>query len=51
MSPSLFSRSILCLVLIVAVTVFAQPKTAQTPIPTPVPGQNAILMGAAWYPE
>jgi beta-galactosidase len=29
----------------------AQTATTATPVPTQLPGQDAILMGSAWYPE
>ena len=30
---------------------YTQTRAQQSPIPTQLPGQNAILMGVAWYPE
>ena len=36
-----------CFLLFVALSTFAQSPS----IPTQIPGQNAILMGDAWYPE
>jgi beta-galactosidase len=51
MSPSPL-HAISCLVLIVSSAASAQSRAPrQAPIPTQIPGQNAILMGAAWYPE
>ena len=35
--------------LFASIAAFAQ--TAANPIPTQIPGQNAIMVGAAWYPE
>jgi beta-galactosidase len=52
-STSSFSRVLSCFVL--ALSVQASGKTpagqATSAIPTQIPGQNAILMGVAWYPE
>jgi beta-galactosidase len=51
MSPSPL-HAISWLVLIVSSAASAQsPAPRHAPIPTQIPGQNAILMGAAWYPE
>jgi len=51
MSPSPF-HTLSCLVLILASAALAQsPVPRHAPIPTQIPSQNAILMGAAWYPE
>ena len=51
MSPSPL-HALSCLVLILASAASAQsPVPRHAPIPTRIPGQNAILMGAAWYPE
>src|SRR5580692_9515570 len=51
MSPSPL-HALSCLVLIVSSAASAQsPAPGHAPIPTQIPGQNAILMGAAWYPE
>ena len=51
MSPSPL-HALWCLVLILAGAASAQsPAPRQAPIPTQIPGQDAILMGAAWYPE
>jgi beta-galactosidase len=46
-------RAVFCFVLILTLAAFAQPPAAPktAAIPTQIPGQNAILMGAAWYPE
>ena len=50
MSSSFFFRAILGFVLMLSAA--AQTVApASTSIPTQIPGQNAILMGAAWYPE
>ena len=35
--------------LVVSMATFAE--TPANPIPTQIPGQNAIMVGAAWYPE
>ena len=48
MSPTFFLRTIAFLLLIPSTGVLAQPAA---PIPTQIPGQNAILMGTDWYPE
>jgi beta-galactosidase len=46
----LFFRAILCFALIVSASAQTAVPTP-TSIPTQIPGQNAILMGTAWYPE
>jgi beta-galactosidase len=62
MSPSFLVRSLAGSVLLLATAVNGQSPSAQsqlvqspilpqTPIPTQIPSLNAILMGAAWYPE
>jgi beta-galactosidase len=52
MSSSFFLRTVSCLVLTLSIAASAQPASPHTaPIPTQIPGQNAILMGVAWYPE
>ena len=48
MSPTFVLRTIAFLLLIPSTGVLAQPAA---PIPTQIPGQNAILMGTDWYPE
>ena len=50
MCRSFFLRPIAYFVFI-AVTASIAPSVPQAPIPTQIPGQNAILMGTAWYPE
>ena len=50
MSSSSIIRTFWWSVLFVAVSSVAQNPTTSS-IPTQIPGQNAILMGAAWYPE
>ena len=51
MSPSPL-HALSCLVLIFSGAASAQfPAPRHAPIPTQIPSQNAILMGAAWYPE
>jgi len=40
-------RTLWCFVLLLALSAAAQ----SPPVPTQIPGQNAILMGVAWYPE
>ncbi len=45
-----FSLRTFYFALIISITAFAQ-TPAGKPIPTQIPGQNAILMGDAWYPE
>ena len=51
MSPSPL-HALSCLVLILSSAASAQsPAPRHAPIPTQIPSQNAILMGAAWYPE
>src|ERR1039458_10834345 len=50
MSTPFFVRTVSCVVLILSIAASAQ-TPARTPIPTQIPGQNAILMGTAWYPE
>jgi beta-galactosidase len=50
MPPSFLCRAVWCVVLVTSVSA----QTAAplpTSIPTQIPGQNAILMGTAWYPE
>jgi beta-galactosidase len=50
MPPSFLCRAVWCVVLVTS----ASAQTAApspTSIPTQIPGQNAILMGTAWYPE
>jgi len=49
MSTSFLPRAVSCLALLVSIAAFAQ--APNKPIPTQIPGQNAILLGAAWYPE
>ena len=49
MPPSFPCRGVGCLVL--AISVLAQTAAPPTSIATQIPGQNAILMGTAWYPE
>ncbi len=49
MFTSFLRRTSLCLVLIASMAASAQMPSK--PIPTQIPGQNAILMGDAWYPE
>ena len=45
-------RSIALVLLLLAFTAAAQTQAqVAVPLPTQIPGQNAILMGAAWYPE
>ena len=53
MSPSFSLRAVSYLVLIFSLTTFGQtpPAPKSAAIPTQIPGQNALLMGAAWYPE
>jgi beta-galactosidase len=53
MSPSFLFRAVSCLVLILSIAASAQPAAAPhaAPIPTQLPGQNAIMVGVAWYPE
>ncbi len=53
MSSSSRFRAVLCFVPILSLAAFAQTPAASNPtsIPTQIPGQNALLMGAAWYPE
>ncbi len=52
MSSSSLLRVVSCLVLVLSIAAFAQsPAPPHTPIPTQIPGQNAIMVGAAWYPE
>ncbi len=46
----LFFRASLCFALIVSASAQTAVPTP-TSIPTQIPGQNAILMGTAWYPE
>ncbi|MFZ0319670.1 MAG: beta-galactosidase [Candidatus Sulfotelmatobacter sp.] len=50
MCRSFFVRTVACLIFI-GVTALSSPSAPQTPTPTQIPGQNAILMGTAWYPE
>ncbi len=54
MLTSFFARAISGLILIISFlasfSAFAQ-TPAGKPIPTQIPGQNAIMVGAAWYPE
>jgi beta-galactosidase len=52
----LASRRILTLLLLGFLVLVVHPGipaqlTATTPIPTQIPGRNALLMGTAWYPE
>ncbi len=47
MSSSLRVRMLCCVVIFFALAAFAQPPS----VPTQIPGQNALLMGDAWYPE
>jgi len=50
MPPSFLCRAIWCVALVIS----ASAQTAAplpTSIPTQIAGQNAILMGTAWYPE
>ncbi|MFZ0036300.1 MAG: beta-galactosidase, partial [Candidatus Acidiferrales bacterium] len=42
-------RAVSCLAVLVSIAAFAQ--APNKPIPTQIPGQNAIMLGAAWYPE
>lgn len=50
MPPSFLCRAVWCMVLATSASAqTAAPLPAA--IPTQIPGQNAILMGAAWYPE
>jgi beta-galactosidase len=50
MTSSFVFHAVWCLVLIISAS--SQIATPfPTPIPTQIPGQNAILMGTAWYPE
>ncbi len=57
MSPSFLFRTISCFALSIIVSapiISASAQTAAPPsssIPTQIPGQNAILIGVAWYPE
>ena len=53
MSLSSSFRAVLCLLLVLSLTAFAQsPATPRSgAVPSQIPGQNALLMGAAWYPE
>jgi beta-galactosidase len=52
MLPSFPLRAIWCLVLIVCASASGQTATpSSNSIPTQIPGQDAILMGTAWYPE
>lgn len=47
-SPLLRAAGCLCFVLSASAQTTNPPSA---PIPTQIPGQNAILMGVAWYPE
>ncbi len=50
MPPSFLSRALWCVVLVTSASAqTAAPLRAS--IPTQIPGQDAILMGTAWYPE
>ena len=50
MPPSFLCRAVWCMVLATSASAqTAAPLPAS--IPSQIPGQNAILMGAAWYPE
>jgi beta-galactosidase len=52
MLPSFPLRAIWCLVLVVCASASGQTATpSSNSIPTQIPGQDAILMGTAWYPE
>ncbi len=52
MSTSSVPRAVSALILFLVVCAGVNSQTLpQTPISTQIPGQNAILMGAAWYPE
>jgi beta-galactosidase len=52
MLPSFPLRAIWCLVLVVFASASGQTATpSSNSIPTQIPGQDAILMGTAWYPE
>ncbi|MBZ5615485.1 MAG: beta-galactosidase [Acidobacteriia bacterium] len=50
---SSLARALSCFVLALSLQASAKTPTAQatSAIPTQIPGQNAILMGVAWYPE
>jgi beta-galactosidase len=48
---SSFSRAILLFVLVALAATAQSPAPMQSAIPTQIPGQNALLMGVAWYPE
>jgi len=50
MSTAALLRAFSRLITLVSVTAFAQ-ASHTTPIPTQIPGQNAIMVGVAWYPE
>ncbi len=39
------------LLLLLSISNYVSAETNPHPIPTQLPGQNAILMGVAWYPE
>src|ERR1035438_6205560 len=47
----LLLRTISCVVLVALSAVAQTVKPVPAKIATQIPGQNAILMGAAWYPE
>ena len=53
MTTSFLSRALSCFVLALSLQASAKNSAAQSSraIPTQIPGQNAILMGVAWYPE
>ena len=53
MTFSSFLRLTLCLVFVLPVAASAQNSSSSRSgtVPTQLPGQNAILMGVAWYPE
>jgi beta-galactosidase len=46
-----FLRFVSFLVLVLILAASAQTPTQSSAIPTQLPGQNALLMGVAWYPE
>ena len=53
MPSSFFFRAVLyfLLFLFTAAPAETPARRRNEPLPTQIPGQNAILMGVAWYPE